>query len=165
MSLTELSNPIFKYGDPEIHESWRLPHAASAMIIRPDGSILSVSRKHDPTDLGLPGGKVDSGEDFWDAVVRETFEETGLKVMDCMAIYGASCGTPGVHNVHWNLTFLCRAEGVVGSTEKGVVGWVTPTRLVMSETGKLNSFGFYNSEVFRCMKERKVPYSDWISVI
>lgn len=42
--------------------------------------ILSVSRKDNPDDVGLPGGNVDLGETFEEAAVREVLEETGLEV-------------------------------------------------------------------------------------
>lgn len=49
-------------------------------ILIEDGKILTVSRKNDHTKLGLPGGKVDRGELPQSAIIRECFEETGMKV-------------------------------------------------------------------------------------
>lgn len=48
-------------------------------IIEKDGLILSISRKHDHNDLGLPGGKIEPGETPEQAVIREVQEEVGLK--------------------------------------------------------------------------------------
>ena len=48
-----------------------LPEAVVALIFQEklsveditlDTKILGISRKHDPNDFGLPGGKVDPGE-------------------------------------------------------------------------------------------------------
>lgn len=130
-----------------------LPKAASAWIIHESGLVLAVSRKHDDQDLGLAGGKLDPGESFEEAVVRETKEETNLDVVALMPLYAAPCGTPGVHHVHWCKTFLCKVQGTAKRMEKGKVLWVLPRRLVTKPDGTFNSFGEYNSEVQNALKE------------
>lgn len=47
-----------------------------------DGSRVLVQDRVDPKWSGItfPGGHVEKGESFTDAVIREVFEETGLKI-------------------------------------------------------------------------------------
>lgn len=42
--------------------------------------VVGVTRKGNPNDWGLPGGKIEQGETFKEAAVREVLEETGLEI-------------------------------------------------------------------------------------
>lgn len=55
-----------------------LPVSAKVVIVSRDGKAL-VMRK-DSGIVDLPGGKVEKGEDIFEALVREVHEETGIKV-------------------------------------------------------------------------------------
>lgn len=50
--------------------------SACVAAFNQEGKILTATRRNSEM-LALPGGKVDPGEDFLAAVVRETQEETG----------------------------------------------------------------------------------------
>lgn len=55
--------------------------AVCVLVPSEDGkTFMSVSRRNDPTRWGLPGGKVDPGETPLQAIVRETFEEVGIRL-------------------------------------------------------------------------------------
>lgn len=138
-----------------------LPKAASAWIIHESGLVLAVSRKHDENDLGLPGGKVDPGETFLEAVIRETKEETNLDIVDTMPVFADACGTPGIHHVHWCMAFLCKATGTLKRMEKGRVLWVPPHRLITKPDGSFNSFGEYNSCVQKALQTIDSRELDW----
>lgn len=114
--------------------------AACVLVISSDGRVLAVSRKHDPNDFGMPGGKVDPGEDHWEAARRECFEETGLTVtaMNPIAFHDEQ-DTGGYRCV----TFRAVVDGEVDTDEAGVVRWVRPEVLMAG------SFGPYNTKVLR----------------
>lgn len=62
---------------------WKAKPAARAVVLNPEGKVLLLKRHaHDslhPGTWNLPGGGVDSGEDFHTAAARELHEETKLK--------------------------------------------------------------------------------------
>ena len=63
------------------------PRSVVALVMRPDGQVLSVSRRDRPDDLGLPGGKIDPGETPERVLVRELLEETNLEAKDFSFCY------------------------------------------------------------------------------
>lgn len=58
--------------------------AVRALIVDEEGKILILKRstntKTNPGRWELPGGKVDQGESFDHALIREAYEETNLKI-------------------------------------------------------------------------------------
>ena len=100
--------------------------AVGAIAVR-DGCLLLIQRGHEPS-LGrwsLPGGRVNAGESGPDAVVREVWEETGLRVR-----VGALAGVvtrPGIGDAHYRIEdYLVDIVG--GEIEAGddavAVAWV-----------------------------------------
>jgi mutator protein MutT len=120
------------------------PRAATVLIFNERKEVLAVSRKTDPNDLGLPGGKVEPGESFEEAALREAWEEVGVKILKMRDVFNH----PGrVHEVHTFLveehTFLVEDwAGMVVSAEGAWVGWVPPSRLLEG------SFSEYNRALF-----------------
>lgn len=116
--------------------------ACSLVLVEYEGLYLGVSRKDDHNDISLPGGKLEPGESFEQAAVREVLEETGLEVelvneepfqgMD----KGHFCKTYRANVVGGDL-------GLKSPDETGMVGYYTQDRLISG------SFGAYNLEMFR----------------
>jgi ADP-ribose pyrophosphatase YjhB (NUDIX family) len=52
---------------------------ARVVIAREDGAIL-LQHRGDFSVWGLPGGNAEEGEDLTEVAIRETFEETGLRI-------------------------------------------------------------------------------------
>lgn len=110
-------------------------HAVCALILNDEEQVLSVTRKNNHEDYGLPGGKVEDGEKPKEALIRETREETGITVLDCYIAYsaysqGKRCRT--YHVTEW--------KGSIQSDEDGLVEWVDPEFLKEEQ----HSFHKYN---------------------
>jgi len=78
--------------------------AVRALIFDDDGKILILKRstesKTNPGKWELPGGKVDQGEDFDKALVREVYEETGLKISLDNVVGASQQNLPLIRAVH-----------------------------------------------------------------
>ena len=104
------------------------PKLVAATLPEQDGRILLTRRSINP-GLGLwtfPGGFVDWGETVTDAAVRETWEETGLKVE-----------LNGLHNVYSYpgspviVVYRARVTGGTLTTchENDLLEWMTPAEI------------------------------------
>ncbi len=117
-----------------------VPQAVCIAIIHSDGKqILSVSRKHNCHDWGLPGGKVEQGESLLEAISREVEEEVGLQlnISNLVPVFTLMAGS------HLTTTFLYPFEHlpsqfIFQTQETGHVGW-RPFSDVLKGT-----FGDYN---------------------
>ena len=117
---------------------------AVCVLYEKDGKFLSVSRKDDPTDIGLPGGKLDFGETLIECARRELREETGY------LLYISSLNPFMMFddNGMFTITFLAKpleeiekdiVISIDDEVETGVVSFVDKEILCKG------SFGFYNS--------------------
>ena len=131
----------------EIDKTTEMPKASCVLLRRDDGKILAVSRKDDPEDFGLPGGKQEESESPMQCALRELAEETGYVVEDVKFLFGGVCkgGSDGVD--YWTTTYTADYEGAeiereVGEEETGVVKWVEP------EVFLQGAFAEYNQRLF-----------------
>jgi len=114
--------------------------AACCLIMGHDGTVLAVSRRNDPSAMGLAGGKVDPGETAMEAAARELYEETGLTATKLTQVFSSRDGQGFV-----TTTFACEVEGEINTEESGVVKWVHPSVLINSTS---SPFADYNVKLF-----------------
>lgn len=117
--------------------------SAACCFILKNGKVLAVSRRNDPTMWGMPGGKVDIGEDAEHAAARELMEETGLTATSMSQIYTA-VDAQGYRTT----TFSCGVQGKIDTDESGVVRWVDPSVLIDPST---SPFVKYNRELLQTL--------------
>jgi 8-oxo-dGTP pyrophosphatase MutT (NUDIX family) len=116
--------------------AYTYPKKGAMVLLFNQGKILSVSRKGDPSKKGLVGGKVDEGETFLQAAVREAKEETGLDVFGLIPVFSRIDGE------FFCVVYIGQWKGEIHKTsekETGVVEWVDWEQL------KAGPFGSYNA--------------------
>jgi 8-oxo-dGTP diphosphatase len=111
----------------------KLVLVAACALIDPDGRVLIAQRPEGKTMAGLwefPGGKVESGEQPEQSLIRELQEELGITVKhECLApLTFASHSYPEFHLLM--PLYVCRRwEGFVEAREKQRLKWVRPNEL------------------------------------
>ncbi len=130
--------------------------AVTALMFR-HRKVCCVSRKNDPDNFGLPGGKVDDGETYAAALEREVKEELGIKIrprefgLPLRDARGYAYPVlferlvPGAVPYH---TLCCLVESwdVEPSTQpgEGRVAWLTPEEMCQER----HVFHPYNRKLF-----------------
>jgi 8-oxo-dGTP pyrophosphatase MutT (NUDIX family) len=121
--------------------------SAQVVLINPEGLILGVSRKDNHNDFGLIGGKMEEHDKSpEDTAIRETLEETGLKISNLRLVFV-------IHkNGFMGYTYLADYEGEINHNEPHVVIWCK------SEVLTKGSFGRYNELVLESLTDMGINF-------
>lgn len=111
------------YDDPAAPEPNSLVPAAVAIVAREDGAVLLI-RRTDNGNWALPGGAIEMNESVADAAIRETFEETGIKV-EVTGLLGVYSDPR--HVIHFTSNDEVRREFSIAVTAQPVGGELTPS--------------------------------------
>ncbi len=136
-------------------EAFVTPRSAVCVLIEnTQGQVLAVSRRHDASRWGYPGGKVDPGESNLTSVVRECQEEVGL-TLDTAALeplFSGLCPGKGPQDSFWVTTYLYKKalpeQGDLSAEEGMLLKWVRPEDL--AQPGQ-SPFAGYNEQVLNAL--------------
>jgi 8-oxo-dGTP diphosphatase len=100
-----------------------------AVIYDKDGRILLLKRsmksRNYPGKWEFPGGKVDPGERFDDALLREVLEETGLRAEIKRFIGATEAKLPHVNAIQLVMEVEARGTPAISHEHEGLT-WVVP---------------------------------------
>lgn len=102
-------------------------------IVHDAGRMLVVLRGQPPAQgtWSLPGGRVEPGESDADAVAREVFEETGLRVRTEGLVGRVERAVPdGVVYEIFDYAATLLGGGLVAGTDAADARWVSSTELL-----------------------------------
>tara|TARA_R110000851_G_scaffold47424_2_gene115175 strand:- start:18890 stop:19312 length:423 start_codon:yes stop_codon:yes gene_type:complete len=122
---------------------------AQVVILNDKGEVCLVSRKEDHSDFGLAGGKVDEGETYEEAAIREVKEETGLDIKNLTMIFAMHRKGRMGH------TFIAEYSGEINydkEKEPHVVKW---GKMQEAVDGK---FGYWNSLVRKSLESLDIKF-------
>jgi len=126
---------------------------AAAMVVVNGDKLLVISRR-DSSKFGLPAGKVEENESFLEAAIRETFEETGIKVSEATEVYRGT--VHGKEVVTFLATSFDPSTPLVGNDSEGVPQWGSWGDLL----GSSGAYQEYNQRVFSILSNPKLGFCD-----
>lgn len=95
------------------------------MVFSENRVLVQDKRDDDYSGITFPGGHVERGESFTDVVIREVWEETGLKISE-PKLCGIKDWMKDEETRYIVLLYKTdKFEGIVTSSEEGNVFWLT----------------------------------------
>lgn len=107
-----------------------LPKVALAYV-KSGGKVLAVSRGADMSDMNMPGGGVELGEDPRDAAARELWEETGIVAHEMFPVFSKTANGKIITAYK-----VVSYGGELRGSDEGTPEWVEPSVLRASSYGK-----------------------------
>lgn len=126
-----------------------MKQSVCALLFNEQNEVLVVSRKDNPDDFGLPGGKVEGRESPSDAIIRELWEEIHVQHSRATPPKVVFQCKEGIYEC---ITFICQlAEGEHSFVpEEGcVIKWMT-----WDELCSQGSFMEYNIKLRKSYESR-----------
>lgn len=121
------------------------------IVLRSDGTILCASRRHEPEQWSLPGGKIEPNESPVAAAVRELKEETSVELPESVLI---QLGEGEDEHGNNTTAFFAQVTGddiQAEQTELGIfVDWKPSTVLTDPKT---SPFAGYNIGILQVLAE------------
>lgn len=116
------------YDDPAAPEVNSIKPSAGAFVRDDEGRILLI-RRDDNGNWSMPGGAMDPGESLTDCAVRETLEETGIRIAatDLVGIW-----TDPLHRIEYTSDGEVRQEFTVIYAGRYLSGEPTPSKESLS---------------------------------
>ena len=112
----------------------KVKNTVAAIILREDHAFLVEKRRDDddsdPGFVAIPGGHVEAGESFDEALKREMKEELGIKVLKAKAVHVDNHTTTSGERDRIHYYLVHEWKGKIVSHEAQRVYWESdPTRL------------------------------------